>query len=81
MISWYDLTEKEKFEFDYDNAEESSFFRYKKWVYTLDDFMRLDKNSPLSKNWHGYSSDSFFSGILIELNHSNDGVKVATYFS
>ena len=30
LLSWYDLTEKEKFEFDYDNAEESSFFRYKK---------------------------------------------------
>jgi hypothetical protein len=81
IIYWYDLTEKEKDELkdNYDTIEESSFFRYKNQVYDLNDFMRLEKNSLFPDSWHGYSNDSFFSGILIELSNCGDGVKVGFY--
>ena len=64
----YELTPRERENFDYydqDEIESISFFRYKGEVYDLGEFMRLDKNSPFL-GWHGYLSDSFFSGILVK---------------
>jgi hypothetical protein len=86
LLSWFDLTEKEKAEFDwYSDFTETSapieFFRYKGNVYTLGDFMRLDKNSPFPGDWHGYKGDSFFSGLLIRLDDTGESVVVGQYIS
>ena len=81
ILSGFALTEKERAEFDYlENIDESSFFRYRGTVYDLGEFMRID-NMPDFDGWHGYASDSFFSGILVKFTDCNDGVIVATYFS
>lgn len=66
IISWYELTEKEKQAFDYLTEEDvsySSFFRYKGWVYYLSDFMR----SGTPHGWHGSYGQSFFDAILVKL--------------
>lgn len=88
LIYGYELTDKEKEQYDFldwspidGEAYSSQFFRYKNYCYYLGDFMRLDKTSPFPPNWHGYSSDSFFSGILIELSKCGEAVKVGTYYS
>ena len=83
FITWHDLTEKEQQEFDYMDTEEqenSTFLRYRKWVYSLDCFMRTNKES-WSYGWDGYSSDSFFSGVLIKLSDDGSMYKIATYYS
>lgn len=81
LLYWDELTTKEKAEFDYldteDKQQEAQFFRYRGWIYSLDGFMRCEAKE-LSK-WHGYASDSYFSGVLIKL--SEDGVIAATYYS
>ena len=51
---------------DYENAEELDWFFYRGEWHCMDDFMVLDKNSPFSE-WHGYASDTYFSGVLIKL--------------
>ena len=61
-----------------DNDGES-FFRYKGWCYRLGDFMRIMHDE--FKGWHGYHSDSFFSGVLIKITDCGDSVIVGTYFS
>jgi len=67
MLSWLDLTDKEKKEFDFDGMEDTSYFRYKGWCYCLADFMCISDNSPKAmQSWQGYHSDSFFSGIVIK---------------
>ena len=93
IIYYDDLTENEKKDFDWidnDNGEESdySFFRYKGNVYCLADFMRINKNNNQYienddglKEWDGYHSDSFFSGMLVKYVYSNDMVIVGRYFS
>ena len=84
LILGYELTDKEKAEFDYmdsDDLETSSFFRYHKTVYSLDQFMRLEGAHSFGGNWNGYHGDSFFSGVLIELSDCGDAYKVATYYS
>lgn len=46
VLNWRDLTDEEKSEFDWitdnkdHNPDEFEFFRYKKWVYCLSDFLR-----------------------------------------
>lgn len=77
----YELTEKEKREFDYLEPEEletRDFIRYRGWVYDLGEFMQTPKDSPLSE-WDGYSSDSFFSGIVIKYSPDREQIKIGTY--
>ena len=69
IIYWYELTDKEKLEFDWiedngHNPDEFMFFRYKGNVYCLSDFMLCNDHFP--GNWDGYSNDTYFSGILIK---------------
>lgn len=90
VLYWHDLSEKEQKEFDYldsdDHRESASFFRYKGNVYDLSEFMRIDKSvapHPQREGWErfdGYSSDSYFSGILVRYVYDNERVIVATYF-
>ena len=89
-IYWHELTEKERKEFDYLDTDErqieSTFFRYRGNVYDLREFMRVNDMTQHARedsgfaSWHGYQSDSYFSGILIRFNDDCDQIQVATYF-
>jgi hypothetical protein len=83
LVYFWELTEKEKKEFDYINNPDDNFlgFRYKENVYDLGDCMRIDDNSPFKGLADGYYSDSFFSGILVKLTEDSDFIKAYTYIS
>lgn len=71
-------------QFDYltpDEFDEMEFFKYKGHWYSIGDFMRLDSSHPFSTmQWDGYSSDSYFSGVLMK--YCYDGtVIVGSYFA
>lgn len=82
VIYGYELTEKERREFDYipdDDIDSHSFIRYKGWVYDLGEFMRVDEDSALA-GWHGYSSDSYFSGVVMKYaDKSGEAVIMGRY--
>lgn len=87
LIYGYELSEKERKEFDYLKDEESDerldthqFFRYKGEVYDPSDFMRATDIADL-KGWDGYASDSYFSGTVIKYVDAFERVIVGTYFS
>ena len=66
LIYGYELTDKQKQDFDYiEDIDSHDFVKYKNNIYDLSEFMRIENNSSL-KDWHGYSSDSYFSGTLIK---------------
>lgn len=66
LIYGYELTDKQKQDFDYiDDIDSHNFVKYKNNIYDLSEFMRIENNDSL-KDWHGYSSDSFFSGTLVK---------------
>ena len=70
--------------FDYLSIEDflsTEFFKYRGVWYAVTDFIRLDCNSSFdTKKWDGYSSDSYFSGVVMK--YCYDGtVIVGTYFS
>ena len=80
VIDWHDLTPKQQSEFNYDSAEESQFVIYKGWPYDVAEFMAVRHNDELSA-WHGYSSDSFFSGVLIKFAPDCETVIMGRYTS
>ena len=86
ILSWYDLTPAERKEFDYLEEGEGSFFRYKNQVYDLGEFMRIDANiAPHPQRegwekWQGYTSNSYFSGVLVRYTSGCEQVIVGHYF-
>ena len=67
-----------KDQFDYmENPEEHSFFKYKNEYYDLGDFVIA--SSPEFVGWDGYSSDSYFSGLVIKLSDCGDSVLVGRF--
>ena len=82
VLLGYELSEKERSEFDWidpDEIDGYSFVKYKGYVYSLDQFMRVDHYIP--GNWDGIRHDSFFSGVLIKLSECGEAYQIATYCS
>ena len=66
LIYGYELPEYVKKDFDYlENINDSEFFQYRGQYYDIGEFMTC-ANIEQFIGWHAYSSDSFFSGILIK---------------
>lgn len=79
ILRGFQLPKKYRKEFDYLTDEEyvdQEFFVYKKQPHSLSEFMRTEN----FKNWDGYSSDSFFSGVLIRVVNDGDSVIVGRYY-
>jgi hypothetical protein len=93
IVEGFELSLEERAEFDYidwqaveEGRDSASFFRYRGRVYDLGEFQTTSglhsfgELSPL-RAWHGYLSDSFFSGILIRYTDDHESVVVATYYA
>jgi hypothetical protein len=79
-VSWYELPEKEKEYFDY-GCTDHTFVKYKGQYHDLNNFMGLSKfREKHLDRWDDYSSDSFFSGVLVRWVDC-DTVVMGTYIS
>ena len=79
LIYGYELTDKQKQDFDYiEDIDSHDFVKYKNNIYDLSEFMRVENNSSL-KDWEGYSSDSHFSGTLVKYI-DDDSVIMGWYY-
>lgn len=81
LIYGYQLSEKEKKEFDYikEDFDTHDFFRYKGVTYDAHELMPTSKDAGMDK-WDGYIGDSFFSGIVVRFVEG-ERVICGTYFS
>ena len=59
--------------------EEELCFNYKGNIYFLSEFLITTSNC--FRGWDGYLSETFFSGILVNLSECGEGVKVGYYYS
>ena len=57
------------------------WINYRGHWYHISDFLRISNASDEMSEWHGYSSDSFFSGVLIRLSDDGESYQIATYIS
>lgn len=79
-FSGYELTDKEKAEFDYYTPEElgdASFFRYKGNVYDVGEFLLAPESL---QPWHGHSPTNYFSGVVIRYTDDMESVIVGVYW-
>ena len=86
ILYWHDLTEAEQREHadDYDDVQDSTFFRYRGQVYDLGEFMtktRYNNLDPELHGWDGYHNDSFFSAVLVKYSDCGDAVKIGLALS
>ena len=78
----YEVPEKVlRGQFDYQNADDAidGFMHYRGRWYHVDEFMRAE-GGPLAA-WHGYASDSFFSGAVIRISEDGERYQIGTYYS
>ena len=70
-------------DFDYLSEDEKidGFMKYKGRYYHVSEFMVIDKNAPFPGDWHGYYSDSAFSGVLVSFSRDMETYQIATYIS
>ena len=71
-------------QFDYldDDMQSDGFIHYRGIWYHTSDFMRIENHPDTDfSSWHGYSSDSYFSGVLIRLSDDGETYQIATYIS
>ena len=64
-----------------DDAEE--YFTYRGEKYWLSEFMRVQQSAPSwMHKYHGYRSDSFFSGILVKTGQGDweDQIRAYTFY-
>lgn len=83
IINWYDLTEKEKKEFDWihkGTEDEYNFVRFNGNCYATNEFMQIDNNNWDLKGWHDYIPDTYFSGVLIKYVNDYEQVVMGRYY-
>lgn len=70
-------------EFDYQDREEvlDGFFSYRGSWYHIDSFMNVPKEMKELNEWHGYSNDSFYSGIVIQISKDGEEYRVGTFIA
>jgi len=86
LIYGYELSDKERAEFDYISENEimmHDFIKYKGVIYDPCEFIRCGGNGAGTewKNWDGYFSCSAWHGVLIKYSADFEQVKIAQYFS
>lgn len=62
--------------------DSAAFFRYKGQLYDLHEFQSLSSTTASApfNAWHGYLSESYFSGLLVRYL-DDESVIVATYYA
>lgn len=71
-------------QFDYlteEDFNEKRFVNYKGYWYDLGEFM-FTGDSELGKlKWQGYSSDTYFSGVVVRYVEDNERIVMGTFFN
>ena len=90
ILEAHELTAAERAGFDYldwhaleAGTDSASFVRFKGELYDLGEFSTtsgMPEFSPL-RAWHGYLSDSYFSGVLVRYVDDCERVIVATFYA
>ena len=82
VLYWHDLTDAEQAENNeaYEGVQESIFFRYRNWLYDLNDFLRVNNmhcgQDHRLYGWDGYKNETFFSSVLVKYGEDGETVKV-----
>lgn len=80
LISWDELSDAEKEDYEYESHGDCSFFRYKGSAYSMGDFFYLSDPHCLERlsGYVGGAAESAFSAVLVsEPDYREDTINVA----
>lgn len=78
-----ELPKKWRKEFDYLTNEQygdTRFAQYRGHYYDVQEFARFEGADSGFRGWDGYSSDTYFSGIVIKLSTYGELYKIGRYY-
>ena len=82
LVSWHDIPENSRGWFDYlddDSRHDYRLVAYRGAYYDVFDMLRAP--APLfASGWHGHSSETYFSGIVVRLNDDAESVVIGRYY-
>lgn len=88
LLDWYELTDKEQADFDYDGADEGSYFMYKGRVHALAEYTMFNSvwstptvEGDILHGWHASAMQSAWTGTVIKVSDCGEAVVVGTYCS
>ncbi len=90
LVTFHDLPDEVKPDFDWDTEQEGSYFEYRGTWYSLEEFMRTDNHTlegedeqgnPVTFEADGIAGQSYFHAVAVKVNHSGDGVIAASIYS
>lgn len=85
LLTWHDIPESERADFDYIDSEERfspRMFCYRGRWYDTNEFFVIPQSLPAElREWSGYQSDSYFSGVVVRYSDDFEQVQVGTYYS
>lgn len=72
---------KNNFDWLDDDMNHDGFIKYKNNHYHISEFMVIQNKQLTDKNWQAYLSDSYFSGLLLEVSECGEFYRIARYYS
>ena len=88
LLNWYDLTDAQQADFDYNGADEGSYFMYKGRVHALADYTMFNSvwstptvEGDILHGWHASAMQTAWSGTVIKVSDCGDAVIVGYYYS
>jgi len=73
---------KDQFDWMDEDQVDDGFICYRGTWYHAGEFMRIVGNPDKEfSKYHGYHSDSFFSGVLVKLSDDGEAYQIATYYA
>lgn len=88
LLNWYDLTESQQADFDYNGADEDSYFMYKGRVHALAEYTMFNSvwstptvEGDMLHGWHASAMQSAWTGTVIKVSACGDAVIVGYYYS
>jgi hypothetical protein len=79
----YEVPEKvlaEQFDWLEDDEKTDGFIRYRKYWYHVSEFLKTPKDSNMT-GWDGYSPDSAFSAVMLQVSNDGEEYKIGTFIS
>ena len=87
-LGWCDLSAKEQADFDYDGADEGSYFMYKGRAHALAEYTMFNSvwstptvEGDILHGWHASAMQSAWTGTVIKVSDCGEAVVVGSYYA
>ena len=88
LLSYWELSAAQRTDFDYNGADEGSYFMYKGRAHALAEYTMFNSvwstptvEGDILHGWHASAMQSAWTGTVIKVSDCGDAVTVGYYYS